>query len=82
LALEVKQMHEGIMIAVPPTCWNEIAPLKTPVFANTFKKMAAHVDLEKYRKTTRGPKKPPPKKSHYRNGGHVSTHKLFAGDNP
>lgn len=46
LALEVKQVHEGMRIAVPPTCWDEIAPLKTRDFAPTLKKIAAHVDLD------------------------------------
>jgi len=82
LALEVKQVHEGMMIAVPLSCWDEIARLKTRAFANLLKKIAAHVDLEQYRKSPRGPKKPPPKKSRYRNGGHVSTHKLLTGDDP
>jgi hypothetical protein len=44
--------------------------------------MAAHVDLQKYRKTSRGPKKLPPKKTRYRNGGHVSTHKLLTDGDP
>ncbi len=82
LALEVKQVHEGMIIAVPPTCWDEVAGLKTQAFAKLLKKIAAHVDLDQYRKSPRGPKKPPPKKSRYRNGGHVSTHKLLAGDDP
>jgi hypothetical protein len=82
LALEVKQVHEGMLIAVPPRCWDEIARLKTGAFAKTLKKMADHVDLEQYRKSPRGPKKPPPKKSRYRNGGHVSTHKLLTDDDP
>jgi Transposase DDE domain len=82
LALEIKQVHEGMMIAVPSSCWNDIARLKPRAFANMLKKIAAHVDLEQYRKTSRGPKKPPPKKSRYENGGHVSTHKLLTGDDP
>jgi hypothetical protein len=83
LALEVKQVHEGMMIAVPPTCWDEIARLNTGAFAKMLKKkIAAHVDLEQYRKSPRGSKKPPPKKSRYRNGGHVSTYKLITGADP
>jgi hypothetical protein len=71
-----------MMIALPPTCWEEIAHLKTRAFAKLLKKIAAHVDLDQYRKSRRGPKKPPPTKSRYRNGGHVSTHKLLTGDDP
>lgn len=77
LALEVKQVHEGMMIAVPPACWEVFVRMEPGRFAKTLKKIAAHVDLERYRKSPRGPKKPPPKKSRYRNGGHVSTHKLL-----
>jgi hypothetical protein len=82
LALEVQQVHEGMMIALPPTCWVEIARLKTPAFARMLQTIAAHADLEQYRKSPRGPKKPPPKKSRYRNGGHVSTYKLLKGADP
>jgi hypothetical protein len=82
LALEVKQVHQGMMIAVPPQCWDKIARLQTQAFAQMLKKIAAHVAFEQYRKSVRGPKKPAPKKSRYRNGGHVSTHKLLTGDDP
>jgi DDE family transposase len=77
MALEVRQTHEGMMIAVPHACWEAFARMKTRGFAKTLKKIAAHVDLERYRKSPRGPKKPSPKKSCYQNGGHVSTHKLL-----
>ena len=82
LALEVKQVHEGMMIAIPPSCWDKIARLKTRPFAKTLMTIAAHADLGQYRKSPRGPKKPPRKKSRYRNGGHVSTHKLLTGADP
>jgi hypothetical protein len=82
LALEVKQVHEGMMIAVPSVCWDDIARMKTRALARLLKTIAGHVDLDQYRKTPRGPKKPPPKKSRYRNGGHVSTHRLLTGDDP
>jgi len=77
LALEVKQVHEGMMIALPPGCWEVFARMEVREFAKTLKGIAAHVDLARYRKSPRGPKKPPPKKSRYQNGGHVSTHKLL-----
>jgi IS4 transposase len=76
LALEVKQVHEGMMIALPPACWETVGRMGLRGFATMLKELATHVDLERYRKSPRGPKKPPPKKSRYQNGGHVSTHKL------
>jgi hypothetical protein len=77
LALEIKQVHEGMMIALPPACWQVFCGMSAPTFAKELKKIVAQVDLAMYRKTPRGPKKPPPKKSNYKNGGHVSTHKLL-----
>src|SRR5438445_4081422 len=46
LALEVKQVHEGMMIAVLSTCWHDIARLKRSAFARMLKKIACHVDVE------------------------------------
>lgn len=77
LALEIKQVHEGMMIALPPACWEVFCGMSVPDFAKVLKKIAAHVDLAMYRKTPRGPKKPAVKKDRYKNGGHVSTHKLL-----
>jgi Transposase DDE domain len=77
LALEVKQVHDGMMIALPPARWAVVAGLAVREFARLLKEIAAGVDPGRYRKTPRGPKKPPPKKTRYRNGGHVSTHKLL-----
>jgi hypothetical protein len=82
LALEVRQVHPGLMIAIPPEDWAPIAALTGKAFARLLKDVAARADLARYRKTPRGPKKPPPKKSRYRNGGHVSTHKLLTEADP
>lgn len=80
LALEIKQTHDGMMIALPPECWEIFCGMSVPNFAKILKKIATHVDLAMYRKTPRGPKKPSAKKSRYTNGGHVSTHKLLTED--
>lgn len=77
LALEVKQVHEGMMIALPPASWEMFSRMTVPQLAKTLKEIAGHVDLQLYRKSRRGPKKPPPQKSNYKNGGHVSTYKLL-----
>jgi hypothetical protein len=77
MALEIKQVHEGMMIALPPEGWTIFRSMSSAKFAATLKEMAAHVDLTYYRKSKRGPKKPRPTMDKYRNGGHVSTHKLL-----
>jgi Transposase DDE domain len=77
MALEIKQVHAGMMIALPPEQWTIFREMSIARFAATLKTIAAHMDLTYYRKSKRGPKKPPPIMDQYRNGGHVSTHKLL-----
>ena len=77
LALEIKQVHEGMMIALPAENWRVFQAMTTKQFAAALKQIAAHADLARYQKSRRGPKKPPPKRTKYRNGGHVSTHKVL-----
>jgi DDE family transposase len=77
LALEIEQTYDGMMVALPPPRWAVFRGMPPQPFAAALKGMAANLDRSRYRKSTRGPKKPPPKRSRYRNGGHVSTHKLL-----
>jgi IS4 transposase len=77
LALEIKQVHEGMMVALPAENWHAFQAMTTKQFAAALKKIAAHADLARYKKSRRGPKKPPAKRTKYRNGGHVSTHKVL-----
>lgn len=82
MALEIKQVHEGMMIALPPDDWTIFRAMSVAQFAAKLKEMATHIDLGYYRKSKRGPKKPPPTMDKYRNGGHVSTHKLLRDRKP
>jgi IS4 transposase len=77
MALEVKQVQAGMMIALPPEEWTIFRAMSVAAFAAGLKEMAAHMDLDLYRKSKRGPKKPPRPKDEYQNGGHVSTYKLL-----
>jgi IS4 transposase len=82
MALEIRQVREGMMIALPPENWTVFRTMSVPAFAARLKKMATHMDLGYYRKSKRGPKRPPPPMDHYRNGGHVSTYKLLKAKDP
>ena len=77
MALEIKQVHEGMMIALPPEDWSIFRTMSVAKFAARLKELAGHMDLGYYRKSKRGPKKPPLPMDKYQNGGHVSTHKLL-----
>jgi hypothetical protein len=82
MTLEIKQVHEGMMIALPPTEWSIFRTMSVADFTARLKELASHMDLGYYRKSKRGPKKPPPTKDTYRNGGHVSTYKLLKEKDP
>jgi IS4 transposase len=77
MALEIKQVHEGMMIALPPEEWAIFRAMSIAKFAATLKEIAGHMNLAYYRKSKRGPKKPPPPMDQYKNGGHVSTYKAL-----
>ena len=76
VALDIQQMHRGMMVALPAGQWEVFRDMTATTLAAAMKHMAAAIDLKKYRKTIRGPKKPSGPKR-YKNGGHVATHKLL-----
>ena len=82
MALEIKQVHEGMMIALPADEWTIFRTMSVAEFAAQLKAMANYIDLDLYRKSKRGPKKPPRPKDQYRNGGHVSTYKELRDKDP
>lgn len=78
LALEIQQTHRGMMVALPAALWERFGTLTAKGMADVLREMASHVRLERYRKTPRGPKKPPPKRTKYKNGEHVATFRVIA----
>jgi len=78
LSLELTQTYAGMMIAIPASNWTRFRGLSSAEMADMLKTLAANANLRRYQKHPRGPKKPPPRKSEYKNGGHVSTAKLIA----
>lgn len=79
LSLEIQQAYDGMMVAIGAEHWTEFARMSPREFAEALRHIAARVKLSKYKKHPRGPKKKPPEKSQYKNGGHLSTAKVIAG---
>lgn len=77
LNLEIRGTYDGMMIAIPEKHWKIFPTLSVREFTQVLKETAGHLRLSRYRKHPRGPKKPPPKKAAYANGGHVSTFRLL-----
>lgn len=77
IALEIRQAHDGMSVVIAEEQWQVFGTATAEEMARWLRSVAAGIDLRRYRKHPRGPKKPPPKKSNYKNGGHVSTEKLL-----
>ena len=67
-----------MQIAIPPKLWRTFATQSDEDFAATLREIARRMQLARYKKHPHGPKRKPPKKTKYKNGGHVSTAKLIA----
>jgi hypothetical protein len=82
VALEIQRTHSGMMVALPASVWEFVRELSSIELAELLRQIAGGIDRTRYRKATRGPKRPPPKRKPYKNGGHVSTHKLLQKRKP
>jgi IS4 transposase len=78
LSLEISRTYDGMMVAIPAPHWALFRDLSDQAFASTLRELASSVDLSRYQKHPRGPKKKPPERTPYQNGNHVSTAKLLA----
>jgi IS4 transposase len=81
MAEEVASTYQGMMIAVPPPEWEPLGRLGLPEMAEFLREAASQAWLAKYPRTTRGPKKPQPRKASGRKNHHVSTAKLLNQQN-
>jgi len=71
LTLEIRQTYDGMMIAIPAPHWQIFAEMTVTQLARCLITIAQHAKLARYQKHARGPKKKPPERSPYKNGGHV-----------
>jgi hypothetical protein len=78
LSYELQTTYEGMMVAIPPKHWTPFATMSVKKFANFLKSLGKRVDITRFRKKHRGPKKPPIQRDKYHNGGHASTAKILA----
>jgi len=78
LSLEIRRTYDGMMIAIPAPHWAVFGEMSDVDLAHVLRELASSVNLSKYRKHPRGPKKKPPQRAAYQNGSHVSTAKLIA----
>ena len=78
LSYELQGTYEGMMVAIPPEEWVSFGTMSLSAFVKELTSLAKRVDVVRYRKSRRGPKKPLPARGQYHNGGHASTAKILA----
>lgn len=76
VSLEIERYTPGMLAILQDDDWAQIIPSTTKRLAKLLAKIARGIDLRKYRKSKRGPKKPYKRKSNERSG-HISTAKLL-----
>ncbi len=74
---ELTRCYEGMMAAFPEKDWSRIRRASYDDFLELLMTIANAIDLKKYRKHTRGPKKPKPKRTQHADTPHVSTARLL-----
>jgi hypothetical protein len=79
LADELRSVMAGMMLAIAPREWTAaFADLNTRQLARVLLDLAKQVDLLRFQKHPRGPKKPPPKRTKDKHKPHVSTARILA----
>jgi hypothetical protein len=78
IANEVQSVHQGMNIAIAESEWVPFQAMPTKALSRFLLTCAAHIELGKYKRHPRGPKKPVPKRTKFVDKMHVSTLRLLA----
>jgi len=78
LCMHLAKVYGGMMIAIPDEDWIVFRKMTESEFAKILKQLAEKINLAKFRKHSRGPKKPPPRKKSGAKIKHVSTARILA----
>lgn len=72
------KVYEGMMVAVPARHWRLFRKMEDAEFVGVLRQLATNIDLTKFQKHPRGPKKPRPKKTSGAKIKHVATARIIA----
>jgi hypothetical protein len=78
LCTHIAQVYAGRMIAIPRRHWRLFRDMEEAEFAAVLKQLAVNINLAKFQKHPRGPKKPHPRAPSGSKIKHVSTAKIIA----
>lgn len=77
VALDVVAPMGGFLTAVDDAEWEALTPRDPAGLARFLRRVARHVDVASYRKSVRGPKRPPPPREPCVANQHVATSRLL-----
>jgi hypothetical protein len=72
------KVYEGMMMAVPARHWRRFREMEDTEFVRVLRQLATNIDLAKFQKHPRGPKKPRPKRTSGAKLKHVATARIIA----
>ena len=79
VADEIRGMMRGMMVVISDKQWQrQFGKRSARQMVNILLTLAKQVDLACFRKHRRGQKKPRPKRTQFKNKGHVSTARILA----
>jgi hypothetical protein len=78
IANEVRGTAMGMAIALDDSVWEPFEAMTTVQFARQMRRWASRVQLARFKRHPRGPKKPVPKRTRFADKTHVSTFRLLA----
>ena len=79
VADEVRGLMRGVMVGIPEERWRRaFGSLTARQMVHVLVALARQVDLECFRKSRRGAKRPPPERTRYKSKTHVSTGRVLA----
>jgi hypothetical protein len=77
VALDIVSPMEGMLTAIDEPEWAALTPQHPGGIATFLRRVSKGVKVIAYRKSVRGPKKPPPRRQRCKAGTHVATHRLL-----
>jgi hypothetical protein len=79
LATQVAGTYQGMMIALPQEDWRPLGELPVEEFSQWLLGLAKRVNLHRFQKQSRGPKKPRPRRTRFAKKKHIATSRLLNG---
>ena len=80
VAAELERTSEGLAVAVPKASWSPVGGWSVEQMAGWLRAVVRRANLERYRKATRGPKKPKPRRTRFAQKKHIATARLLKGE--